>query len=210
MSANPSAVILASGGMDSTTLAYWLLARGIRALPVFINYGQHCANTERDTLRQALSAVDFPVIESIDVSEVYKGCGSRLIDEADLWVDEVSYKDMYLPYRSLLLMSVGAAFAQSRGLDAVYAGFINSNHAQEIDCSSAFFDRMADVLVGFGGVQMIMPFRDMTKSQVAAIGVELGVRIGVTYSCQASSVVPCGACPNCVDRLTALASIESK
>lgn len=203
------AVILASGGLDSTTLAYWLLKQGVRALPLFIDYGQHCARTERDTLRAALSPDYFPAIESIDVSSVYRGCASRLISEADLWVEEVTYKDMYLPYRSLLLMSVGAAFAQSRGYNAVYAGFINSNHAQEIDCSSSFFDQMATVLSEFGGVQMRMPFRDMTKSEVAAIGVGLGVRIGVTYSCQASAAVPCGACPNCVDRLAALATLES-
>lgn len=204
----PSAVILASGGLDSTTLAYWLLARGIRPLPLFIDYGQHCAQTEHEALRGALSTDSFPVIEAVDISAVYRGCGSRLINEANLWTDDVTYKDMYLPYRSLLLMSVGAAFAQSRGFDTVYAGFINSNHAQEIDCSSAFFERMENVLSGFGGVRMIMPFRDMTKSQVPAIGVELGVRIGVTFSCQASSAIPCGACPNCVDRLTALASLS--
>lgn len=203
----PTAVLLASGGLDSTTLAYWLLNHGVRPLPVFIDYGQHCAATEWSTLRDALSPEIFPVIERIDVADVYKGCKSRLINEANLWVDDVSYQDMYLPYRSLLLMSVGAAFAQAHGFDCVYAGFINSNHAQEIDCSSIFFDQMASVLSDFGGVKMVMPFRDMTKSQVAAIGVELGVRVGITYSCQASASVPCGACPNCVDRLEALAAL---
>lgn len=204
------AVLLASGGLDSTTLAYWLLARDISVLPLFINYGQHCAATEYNTLRAALSPEYFPVIETVDVSSIYRGSKSRLIEEADLWVDEVSYKDMYLPYRSLLLMSIGAAFAQSRGYEKLYAGFINSNHAQEIDCSSVFFGQLTQVLAEFGGVEVSMPFRDMAKSEVANIGVELGVRVGVTYSCQVSSEVPCGACPNCVDRLVALASLVTQ
>ena len=45
---------------------------------------------------------------------------------------------------------------------------------------------------------------DYSKFEVAKLGIELGAPIGKTFSCQASPDVPCGACPNCVDRLGAL------
>jgi 7-cyano-7-deazaguanine synthase len=143
----------------------------------------------------------------VNISDVYEGSESRLIKEADLWRDEVHYSELYLPYRSLLLLSTGSAFAQSHGHKQVYAGFINSNHAQEIDCSTEFFLKLADLFTDYGGVQIEMPFRTWSKYDVALEGLRLGAPIATTFSCQVSAEVPCGACPNCVDRLGALKAI---
>src|SRR5689334_16742604 len=137
------AVLLASGGLDSTTLAYWLRARGLPYVPLFINFGQHCAQTELTTLRAVLPAEAFAELDTISVSDIYKQSASRLIKPADLWHDKIEYTDLYLPYRNLLLLSVGAAYAQSRGAKTLYSAFINSNHALEIDCSAAFFEQLS-------------------------------------------------------------------
>ncbi|RIV25119.1 7-cyano-7-deazaguanine synthase [Fibrisoma montanum] len=202
-----NSILLASGGLDSTTLAYWLRSNEIDFLPVFINYGQHCASTELETLRQVLPGKLAKKIEVIDVSAVYKYSQSLLIREPDLWNDKVDYKRLYLPYRSLLLLTVGASFAQSINCNNVYAAFINSNHAQEIDCSAQFFNSLETVFEDYGGVSIIMPFRYMSKYEVAQLGIELKAPIGKSFSCQASSDIPCGACPNCVDRLEAIQSL---
>jgi 7-cyano-7-deazaguanine synthase len=197
-------VVLASGGLDSTTLIYWLAARGRFVIPLFLDYGQHCAEVERQTLVQVLPPHVATRIETLDISAIYQGSESRLITEANLWVDSVSSDDMYLPYRNLLFLSVGAAFAQSHKISRVYSAFINSNHAVEIDCSTEFFDRLSVMLSDYGGVKIEMPFRELTKYDVAVQAAELGVPIGLTYSCQISGSTPCGACPNCVERLEAL------
>ncbi|MCL5960656.1 MAG: 7-cyano-7-deazaguanine synthase [Chloroflexi bacterium] len=203
-------VLLASGGLDSTTLAYWLLSKNVDFCPVFIDYGQHCTETELSTLLRVLPEHYRDQVEVIDVAGIYRGCSSRLIDEADLWTESVTYKDLYLPYRNLLLLTVGAAFAQARGYSYLYSAFINSNHAQEIDCSAQFFDMLAVMLADYGTVHLKMPFRDFSKFEVAKLGVSLGAPIGHTFSCQVSSVIPCGACPNCVDRLEALRQLGSQ
>src|SRR5688572_24068173 len=101
-----NSVLLASGGMDSTTLAYWLQSRQIGFVPVFINYGQHCADTELKTLLQVLPEGYAAQAEVLNVSDVYRGCKSRLIDEPNLWRDEIQAEDLYLPYRNLLLLSI--------------------------------------------------------------------------------------------------------
>lgn len=201
-------VLLASGGMDSITLAFWLEKREIPFIPLFIDYGQHCSETEFKTLMETLPKESVKYVRKVDVSSIYQNSKSRLIDEANLWQDDIDYKDMYLPYRSLLLLTVGAAFAQTNGCSKLYSGFINSNHAQELDCSAHFFSKLSEILDGYGGVEIEMPFRNMNKFEVAKIGVSLGARIGRTFSCQASSKIPCGACPNCVDRLEALEKIS--
>ena len=202
-----AAVLLCSGGLDSTTLAFWLCDKGVDFLPLFIDYGQHCVETEYETLCRVLPQETVPLIERVDISSLYHSSRSRLIREADLWTESVNDDDLYLPYRNLLILSVGAAFAQSRSIAKVYSAFINSNRAKEIDCSAAFFAQMGELLSNYGPIEIMMPFRNMSKLEVARMGIGLKAPIAQKFSCQASSEVPCGACPNCVERLDALAQL---
>jgi 7-cyano-7-deazaguanine synthase len=206
----PKSVLLSSGGLDSTTLAYWLVEREIDFTPLFLNYGQHCAATERETLARVLPRYYADKIETVNISDIYKRSSSRLIQEANLWSDNVRYEELYLPYRNLLMLSAGSAYVQSIGGEDLYAGFINSNHAKEIDCSADFFEQLAHLLSEFGSVKIKMPFRFLTKYEVALEAIRLKAPIGYTFSCQVSSFVPCGACPNCVDRLDALKKISEE
>jgi 7-cyano-7-deazaguanine synthase len=201
-------ILLASGGLDSTTLAYCLTEKSVQFTPLFIDYGQHCRKMELKTLRQVLPTNAKERIETVRIGDIYKGCRSLLITAPDLWSDDVTGDDLYLPYRNLLMLTVGAAFAQARGYTRLFSAFINSNHAKEIDCSAEFFHRLESMLSDYGTVTVEMPFRNLSKKEVAAIGLTLGAPIAQTYSCQAAASVPCGACPNCVDRAEALLAIQ--
>ncbi len=200
-------ILLASGGLDSTTLAYWLRARSISYVPLFIDYGQHCARIELATLRSVLPTDAAAALDTISIADVYENSASRLIKAPDLWHDKIDHSDLYVPYRNLLLLSVAAAYAQSRAAAVVYSAFINSNHALEIDCSAAFFENLSSLLASYGSVKIEMPFRNMSKRAVCELGLSLGAPIAKTFSCQVSPDFPCGACPNCVDRLDALEAI---
>lgn len=204
---SPKALLLASGGADSTTLAYWLVDQNISFIPVFLNYGQHCFETELRSLRSNLPSKVLPQLELIDISAVYRSSSSLLIKEADLWSDAVSKNSLYVPYRNLLFLTVGAALAQSRGVRDIYTAFINSNHAVELDCSQTFFDNLDGLLAEIGSVTIKMPFRNMNKKEVLRLGLKLNAPVALTYSCQVSSANPCGACPNCVERLEAFSDI---
>lgn len=201
-------ILLASGGLDSTTLAYFFISKGVKFIPLFINYGQHCCDTEYSTLVEVLPDEIRKDIKRIDIPEIYKYSKSRFIVPANLWEDKIVADDLYIPYRNVLLLTIGASIANSLGLRKVYSAFINSNHAKEIDCSSLFFDKLESLLSEYGSVKIEMPFRNMTKYEVAKLGLSLKAPIGETFSCQAAVRIPCGACPNCVDRLEALRKIE--
>jgi len=201
---NNKVILLASGGLDSTTMAYWLLDKGIDFIPLFIKYGQHCVDTELETLKNVLPKTHINKIEIIDISSVYKYSSSKFINEINLWEDAITADDLYIPYRNILILTLAASFAQSLNIKEVYSAFINSNHAKEIDCSKEFFSRMGMMLGEYGAIKIKMPFLEMTKFEVAQIGIKVKAPIGKTFSCQASSEIPCGACPNCVDRLEAL------
>ncbi|MBI5268487.1 MAG: 7-cyano-7-deazaguanine synthase [Burkholderiales bacterium] len=200
-------LLMASGGLDSTTVAYQLHASGITVQPVFFDYGQHCVELEWARVNEVLpSSMVRP--ERIAFCDVFRGSSSRLIKEADLWHEPVVDDDLYVPYRTLLFFSVAAARAQTLGILEVYTGFINSNHAKEIDCTADFLNRLDGLSLDVGPVRFVSPFRSSSKGQVVRRAVELGVPIGRTYSCQAASAFPCGACPNCVERQKALAEAE--
>jgi 7-cyano-7-deazaguanine synthase len=201
-------LLLGSGGLDSTTVAYWLVQKGIAVQPLFFDYSQHCVEKEWNTLQAVLPKTDLMAPPArVDISAIYRGSNSRLITEPDLWNEHVDAEDLYIPYRTLLFFSVSACIAQTRGILTVYSGFINSNHAKELDCSSQFLNGLDSLSRDVGPVRFEMPFRDRSKTEIVQFAMQLGVPIGRTYSCQLFSDIPCGACPNCVERLTAIEAI---
>ncbi|TXH72880.1 7-cyano-7-deazaguanine synthase [Thiobacillus sp.] len=200
-------LLLASGGLDSTTVGYQLASEGVCVVPIFFDYGQHCVEVEWNRVNEVLPA-DMNRPERYDISDIFRGSQSRLIREADLWNEEIKDEDLYIPYRTMLFFAAAAARAQTVGILDVFTGFINSNHAKEIDCTAAFMNSLDGLTSSIGPVRFHSPFRYSSKADVVHAAVELGVPIGRTYSCQASGQFPCGACPNCVERLEALKAAE--
>lgn len=196
-------MLLASGGLDSTTVAFSLQAEGADVSPLFFDYGQHCVETEWNRVNEVLP-VGMRRPLRINLSDIFQGSSSRLIVEANLWRDDVHDDDLYIPYRTLLFYAAAAAKAQTLGILKVYTGFINSNHAKEIDCTADFMNKLDGLTESIGPVRFTSPFRYSSKTEVAQEAIRLGVPIGRTFSCQAASQLPCGACPNCVERLEAL------
>ena len=207
MGKNYDCLLLASGGMDSTVLAYKLAKERKKVIVLFIDYGQHCRDKEYRTLLKVIPPEYINNVRVIRIGDVYKESNSRMIIEANLWEDSVVAEDMYLPYRNILFLSLASAYAQSMGIKDVFTAFINSNHAKEIDCSMDFFTKLESLLLEFGSTRINMPFRNMTKTEVAKLGLELGTPIEMTYSCQVNAHMPCGACTNCVDRIVAINNI---
>lgn len=203
-----NALLLMSGGLDSTTLAYDLLKQKKRVLPVFLDYGQHFKDRELNSLLEVIPKQLKPFLRIVNIKDIFKSSPSRMIIEPNLWLDTVEADDLYLPYRNLLFLSIASSIAQTENINEVYAAFINSNHAKEIDCSKEFFDQLGGILNEYGTVNVCLPYRELNKADVIKRGIELNVPMAKTYSCQANSEVPCGVCPNCVDRENAISSFS--
>ncbi|WP_084078073.1 7-cyano-7-deazaguanine synthase [Ureibacillus massiliensis] len=202
-------LLLMSGGLDSTTLAYELLEQNKSILPVFLDYGQHFKEKELNSLLKVIPQKIKPYLRVVNIKDIYKNSSSRMIIEPNLWMENVNSDDLYLPYRNLLFLTIASSIAQSEDITKVYAAFINSNHAKEIDCSKEFFDKLGVLLNDYGSVEICLPYRDLSKAEVIQRGIRLNVPMAITYSCQANSEVPCGVCPNCVDRENAISFIST-
>lgn len=201
-------VLLASGGLDSTVLCFWLLRRHCDVIPLFVDYGQHSQKMELQTLRKVLPKQFVKKTRVVRLPIIYKGSESRMINEANLWREHVQDADLHLPHRNLLILSAGFAFAESRAIDEVYAAFIQTHRAAGPDCCDGFFKLLTKLLSNTGRVRLKLPFKRFSKTQVARIGMDLKAPIAQTFSCLAAARIPCGACPNCVDRLNAFDSLE--
>src|SRR6185312_678888 len=118
-----NALLLASGGLDSTTVGYQLVAAGVDVVPTFFDYGQHCVDVEWSRVNEVLP-LTMRKPERFNISDIFRGSQSRLISEANLWTEEVKDDDLYIPYRTMLFFAAAAARAQTVGVLDVYTGFI--------------------------------------------------------------------------------------
>ena len=110
----------------------------------------------------------------------------------------------YVPFRNGLFLSAAASMALSLGCGAIYYGAHHDDWAGNAypDCSREFVDAMNRAIVeGTGGeLHLCAPFVEMSKADIVARGIELGVPYELTWSCYEGGDYPCGACGTCIDR----------
>jgi len=209
------AVILLSGGLDSTVLLHYLrhkLRRRVTALSVA--YGQKHSRELRQSRIQAMSAgvVEHVVADMRFIGPLLKG--SALTDDsvavpalAGLNKAQLAQPPTYVPNRNMMLLSIAAAFAESRGICEIYYGAHQGDRYSYWDCSSEFVRRLnrALALNRKDPVSVIAPFTNKSKAEILRIGMRLGVDFSRTWSCYRGGACPCGECPTCVERAAAFA-----
>jgi len=209
----PKAVVLLSGGLDSTVTACQARADGFDVLALTVRYGQR-----HDRELQAAAAVARR-IEAVDhvVSEVDLGLwgGSALTDHAiavPLDRDEATMTrevpETYVPARNTVLLSLALALAEARDADAIYFGANAVDYSGYPDCRPAFvaaFEAAANLGTkrGVAGrpFRVVTPLIALTKADIVHLGVKLGAPFGLTWSCYLGEERACGRCDSCLLRL---------
>ena len=211
MSERPRAVVLLSGGLDSTTALAVAKAEGFVPYAMSFRYGQRHA-VELDSARrvaQALGVVEHVVVE-IDLRAIG---GSALT--ADLEVPKGrSPADMgegvpvtYVPARNTIFLSFALAWAEVLGASDVYIGVNALDYSGYPDCRPEYvtaFEAMANLATkaGLEGRQRLRihtPLIALSKTEIIRKGLALGVDYGLTSSCYdpGPDGRPCGACDSC-------------
>ena len=205
------AVVLVSGGMDSATAAYEARDRGYDLYFLHTSYGQETEAKERAcarTLAEQMDVRDFLAVETSHLSRI--GASSLTDDgiavgEADLDDDEIP--DSYVPFRNANLLSMGTSYAEANDCSAVFVGAHSEDYSGYPDCRPAFFEAFQAV-VDAGtkpetDIDVVAPFTEWSKTEIAARGAELGVPFEETWSCYRASAPACGTCDACAYRLQA-------
>lgn len=183
-------IVLLSGGIESTTLLYEV-RRDREVAALFIDYGQRAAKQEA---RAAAAACHYTqtALTALNLRRL----GTELAAPGFL----VAHVPM--PARNLLAVSLAANWALNRQGKTVFLGLQRDDQLHK-EGQPGFIQALTETLAGLG-LELAMPFREFTKSQVVARGSAQGVDYTQTYSCLTGRPRTCGRCPQCLARREAL------
>lgn len=201
-------ILIYSGGLDSTTLLYYLLKNNHDVKCLSINYGQkHKKEIESSKYFCKKLNVEH---EIVDVSSI-----TKLISNSSLTSDkkvpeghyeEESMKVTIVPNRNMIMLSIAIGWAINEKFDNVAYAAHNGDHAIYPDCREGFAEHvsLAAQLADWHPVKVIRPFINFSKTEIAKLAGDLNVEIDKTWSCYNGKNIHCGKCGTCVERIEAL------
>jgi 7-cyano-7-deazaguanine synthase len=214
MSEQKKAVVLLSGGLDSSTVLAIAKSQGYALYALSFSYGQrHIVELEAASRVAASIGVAAHRVAKIDL-RVFGG--SALTGDIEVpkgrTADEMGHgiPITYVPARNTIFLSFALAWAEVLGSSDIFIGVNALDYSGYPDCRPEFieaFERMANLATkaGVEGRQMLKihtPLIALTKAQIVSKGMELGVDYGLTSSCYDPSPAgePCGQCDSCLLR----------
>ncbi|MBQ3873168.1 MAG: 7-cyano-7-deazaguanine synthase QueC [Bacteroidales bacterium] len=205
------AVLIYSGGLDSTTLLYEY--KESIALAVSFDYGSK--HNEREIAFARLNCEKLGVEHIVIPLEfMQKYFRSSLLKGGDD-IPEGSYDDSNMqstvvPFRNGIMLAVAAGLAESRGLDAIMMANHGGDHAIYPDCRPEFVDAFGKAVEAgtYNGVKLLSPYCNITKRDIALRGKALGIDYSLTYSCYKGGEKHCGKCGTCTERREALEGFD--
>ena len=199
---NPLAVVLLSGGLDSTTVAAIAREQEYRILALTIDYNQrHRIELDHAARVAAAIGVEKHIVLPLDL----RGFGGSALT-ADIDVPKGGVQPgipvTYVPARNTIFLSVALGWAEAAGARDLFIGVNALDYSGYPDCRPEFiaaFEAMANVATKDGGFTVHTPLAAMTKADIVREGARLGVDFGMTWSCYdpTPAARPCGVCDSC-------------
>lgn len=219
MNAQTPAVVLLSGGIDSTVLLHHAV-KELRCSPVHalsFDYGQRHAR-ELECARwqaEAANVANYRVLDLAFLRDVLSGAstlmadGPAVPDLAELVEDDTDQPPTYVPNRNMMLLSIAAAYAEAREIRDVYYGAQAQDEYGYWDCTADFLERINAVLNlnRRDAITIHAPLVNASKADNVRKGIELGVDFAHTWSCYRGGDTPCETCPTCVERRNAFETV---
>lgn len=209
----PKAVVLLSGGMDSTTLLYSVRTAGYQAIGLSVAYGQR--HSIELAFAQRLSG-DLGIRHYIVDLENLKSYLSASALTGDIPVPEGHYTadnmaQTVVPNRNAILLAIAFGFAVTEKAVKVCTAVHAGDHAIYPDCRPGFIkafeamqrEAITREIYGIKCPDLYVPFLNMTKAQICKLGSDLGVPWERTWSCYNGTIPHCGRCGTCVERIEA-------
>lgn len=209
----PAAVVLLSGGLDSTTALAVALSQGLTCHALTVRYGQLHAVELAAAARvaAALGAAEHRVVD-VDLGPLARSAltTAAIAVPKDRPLAEIGAPGdvpiTYVPARNTVLLALALAWAESLGAREIFVGVNVLDASGYPDCRPEFvraFEALAQVATQSGGFHIRAPLIELTKAQIIALGVRLGVDYALTHSCydpQGETGAACGRCDACALR----------
>lgn len=213
-----NAVVLLSGGIDSTTTLAIALNQGYSCFVLSFDYGQR----HKKELKSAKKIVDFykkfkikgkikeHKVIKIDLSQI----GGSALTDKNINIPERSLNEIfgnipitYVPSRNIIFLSLALSYSETINAEKIFIGANVIDYSGYPDCRPEFiksFEKTANLGTKIGlekGIKILTPLINLTKAEIIKKGKELGVPFHLTWSCYKGGRRGCGKCDSCLLRL---------
>jgi len=198
-SSNSKAVILLSGGLDSTTTLYYAKKQGYDCFALIFDYGQR----HRRELRSAAAVARRARIpyQILKINLPWKG--SSLLDrklKIPVRRELRGIPSTYVPARNTIFLSFALSYAEAIGAKAIFIGANAIDFSGYPDCRPSFYKAFQKVIkegTKAKKIKILTPLIDLSKAQIIRLGMKLGAPLDLTWSCYQGGSKPCGVCDSC-------------
>lgn len=204
------AVVLLSGGLDSTTCLAFAQSKGYACYALSFTYGQrhHSELAAASRIATQMGALEHKVV-ALDVG-LFSGSAltDRSIDVPEYQAGEV-IPVTYVPARNTIFLAMALGYAESIGATAIFIGASSVDYSHYPDCRPEFieaFQALATLATKTGvegkPIAIEAPLQYLSKAQTIQLGTQLGVQYGLTVSCYQANEAgeACGDCDSCAFR----------
>ena len=198
------AVVILSGGPDSTILLYYVKSKGFDVSAISFKYGQ-IAEKEVEIAKGISENIGIPIkiVDLSSLNEIYKNVTGLCSKE--IAIPETFEKSIIVPFRNAVFLSVAVSYADVIGAEQVFYGAQGSDAPFYPDCRRRFFKAFQKAArEGTGShINIDAPFHKMRKPDIIKLASKLGVPIEKTWSCYLDGEKHCGNCESCINRKNA-------
>ncbi len=209
------AIVLSSGGIDSSTAMAIAKSEGYIVYSLSFNYGQR-HSIELESAKKIAKAMKVKKHLILDL-DLRKIGGSALTEEIDVpkhdSTEQLVSDDIpitYVPARNTILLSYGLAWAEVLKAEAIFIGVTAVDYSGYPDCRPEYikaYEKMANLatrtgVTGETKLKIKTPLIDLSKGEIIKRGIELGVDYSLTLSCYDPDLSgrSCGKCDSCLHR----------
>ncbi|HZQ94271.1 MAG TPA: 7-cyano-7-deazaguanine synthase QueC [Candidatus Sulfotelmatobacter sp.] len=200
------AVVLLSGGMDSTVCAS-LAVRDHEAAAVHVSYGQRTEERERQSFLAICRHLQIPDRLMVR-NEAFRAIGGSALTDESIPVPDAhnigrEIPVTYVPFRNAHFLAVAVSWAEVLGAEKVFIGAVEPDSSGYPDCRPAYYQAFNHVVKAGtkdGRIQIVTPLIAMRKPDIVRLGLELGAPFDLTWSCYSREDQACGVCDSCVLR----------
>jgi 7-cyano-7-deazaguanine synthase len=208
MNKNKKAIVILSGGMDSTLCAYIAKNSGYDIITLHFNYGQRTMQKELKSFKNI--SKNLEVINSYEIDlDFFKQIGASALTDTSIDVPTNGIEDgvpiTYVPFRNGIFLSIANAIAEKENAQAIFIGVVQEDSSGYPDCRDEFINKMSNAMNSGTkeqtNVQIITPLVHLTKEQIVKEAIKLNVPLNLTWSCYKNEDKACGVCDSCRLRL---------
>lgn len=197
------AIVLLSGGIDSTTTLYLAKKQGYKCHALIFDYGQRHKRELSSAVAVAKRAkVPFQIIK---IKLPWKG--SALLDSRyplpvtrSLKAIGKGIPSTYVPARNTIFLSFALSYAEAIGAGAIFIGANAIDFSGYPDCRPSFYRAFRKVVkegTKKKKIRVLTPLINKTKAQIIALGLKFKAPLELTWSCYKGGKKPCGVCDSC-------------